>query len=354
MKRLQWDRDGRIERAREVLGESLSITQAAAKLSHEWGVHVSTNALDLAFNKRPHLGTAGSHLKRYTGAEPPDFEDEPTRVREAPPQPVRDWIDQQPERVPDNADVVSVHVLFPDIHAANQDDRAIACAVKAAQHITSEFTRERRHVVQLGDLLDAEALSAHVRRAPARHSFAEDIEGGKRVLGWFRSGIDAATYTITRGNHDDWFERYKVQRVPELVPFLNIGNLLELEATGWREVGYHDGIWIGRTQVSHEFGKSGPNAPLANLNTQAGKVHGHTHAMGAHFAGGAEWCFRVTASLGWLGRFDSISYMSRAVSIERWCHGFGFGYLDSRGLFWLTPVPIVEGRCVVNGKAFRA
>ena len=36
-----------------------------------------------------------------------------------------------------------------------------------------------------------------------------------------------------------------------------------------------------------------------------------------------------------------------------WVKGFGIGYLEPQtGIVHLQPVPIVNGRCVVNGKLF--
>jgi hypothetical protein len=44
--------------------------------------------------------------------------------------------------------------------------------------------------------------------------------------------------------------------------------------------------------------------------------------------------------------------MHEAKSAE-WVHGFGVGYLEPQsGVVHLQPVPIVHGKCVVNGRLF--
>ncbi len=61
----------------------------------------------------------------------------------------------------------------------------------------------------------------------------------------------------------------------------------------------------------------------------------------------------VAAMLGWLGDSEkAASYMHEAKASD-WVKGFGIGYLEPQtGIVHLQPVPIVNGRCVVNGKLF--
>ena len=286
-----------------------------------------------------------------------DYEDEAdTDVRDTdPPAACRAWVDplpEPPER--QSVNLAQVLAILPDIHAGYHSERALRCAIAASRAFLNRFPRHMRRLVQLGDLMDNESLSAHVRSRKARLSFAEEVEEAKRILDMMGT-LEVARRDITCGNHDEWIDRYTLSRAPEFAGIVSQAELLGFAARGWNVTPYRRELLIGRTRFSHEFGKSGPSAPLAGLSTGGGgKVAGHTHAMGVHYAGADEGLFRVSANLGWLGDFDSISYASQAVCRERWCHGFGVGYLDTSGFLWLTPVPIVDGRCIVEGVVYQA
>ncbi len=43
--------------------------------------------------------------------------------------------------------------------------------------------------------------------------------------------------------------------------------------------------------------------------------------------------------------------MHRIKAIKDWTLGFGIGYLDTKtGIVYLSPVPIVKGTCMIEGK----
>lgn len=64
---------------------------------------------------------------------------------------------------------------------------------------------------------------------------------------------------------------------------------------------------------------------------------------------------KLSTSFGWLGDVDKVSYQHRAKCRKDWALGFGVGYEDQQTghTFW-QPVPIVEMRCVVEGKLYKA
>ena len=91
------------------------------------------------------------------------------------------------------------------------------------------------------------------------------------------------------------------------------------------------------------------------VRTTEGSVEltGNTHRMSYEVRGRFDGTPYLAAMLGWLGDSDSAaSYMHEARASD-WVHGFGIFYMEPQsGIVHLQPVPIVNGRCVVNGKLF--
>ena len=56
--------------------------------------------------------------------------------------------------------------------------------------------------------------------------------------------------------------------------------------------------------------------------------------------------------LGWLGDLEAVDYMHRIRMARDWAHGFGVGYMTADGVVHVTPVPIVQNTCCVNGSLF--
>ena len=265
----------------------------------------------------------------------------------------RSFVDLQAERVERieraGRRVVEAIAFLPDIHAGYHDNDAISCAINVVNLAMRDVTVERRHLVQLGDLLDNDAISSHPRRKVAMLTFDEEIEHGRAIRRRLDTEIEVAKKSICLGNHDDWIERYKVQRAPAFASLIHVANVLELDSNDWDWCHYRHHFKVGRTAVSHEFGRSGANAAQAGLNGPNGKVFGHTHRMAVHYAGMTAGVFRVSATLGCLFRYEHADYGPDAQFDEQWCQGIGIGFLDDRGLLWLNGVPILEGTAIYNG-----
>lgn len=291
---------------------------------------------------------------RYTGAPAPDYDDdegETVKRRVAPGEwPDRTYVDRLPERLRQPAPhIVQAIALFPDIHAGFHDERALSCAIKVAELGFSDWPVEMRHVVQLGDVLDSDAISPHPRSNMPPLTFEQEVGEARRVLARLEA-IEAGKRSLCLGNHDFWVEKHKIRKCPEFSYLISVDKLLELDARGWDWVPYHRSIVLGRTRISHEFGKAGGNAAVAGLNSPRGKVFGHTHRLCVTYAGMVEDLFRVSATLGYLGTVEHANYGTDTNFEEQWCQGMGFGYLDSRGFLWLQPVPIVNGTAIFNGR----
>jgi hypothetical protein len=127
--------------------------------------------------------------------------------------------------------------------------------------------------------------------------------------------------------------------------------MLGLHETGWKWVPYRQSVKLGKLNLTHDTGSAGVNAHRQSAARFMGStVIGHTHRMAYEVTGRFDASPYLACMLGWLGdRGRAAKYLHEA-SAASWVHGFGVGYLEpTSGVVYLTPVPIIDGRCVVEG-----
>lgn len=91
------------------------------------------------------------------------------------------------------------------------------------------------------------------------------------------------------------------------------------------------------------------------VRTTEGSVEltGNTHRLHYSVEGSATGKPHVGASFGWLGDPAAVDYMFRVRAARDWAHGFGVAYVEPDGCVHVVPVPIVNGKVVVEGKVIR-
>lgn len=153
----------------------------------------------------------------------------------------------------------------------------------------------------------------------------------------------------------DRLTRYLKDKAPQLFGVVSIPSLFNLKERGWTYTPYKQHRRIGKVHFTHDVDAAGRNSTFKALDTyQHSVVTGHAHRMQYIVEGNAVGECKLAAQFGWLGDADKIDYMHRAKVNKDWALGFGIGYLDeSTGLMYLTPVPIVNLTCVVEGKLYR-
>lgn len=154
------------------------------------------------------------------------------------------------------------------------------------------------------------------------------------------------------GNHCDRLDRYIDDNCPDLAGILSVRELLGYQKWTW--VPYREHIRIGKVYFTHDVGHAGAGATRQTQAAFEGNVViGHTHRMDYLIKGNAVGKAHVGASFGWLGDPKQADYMYQIKVNREWSHGFGIGYLDTDTMF-LVPVPIVNGKCQVEGKVFKS
>lgn len=240
-------------------------------------------------------------------------------------------------------------ILFvPDSHFPYQDKRAWSLMIKVGKYI------KPAHILIQGDFMDCAPVSSHSKDPRRILRLPAEIAATKSGLSDLES-LGAKNLVYIAGNHEDRLERYLKDKAPDLIDFVNIPDLLDLSKRGWEYVPYKSHYKLGKLFVTHDTGTAGPTAHSKALNDfQNNVVIGHTHRMAYEVRGNAQGKPHVAAMFGWLGDSRKADYMHRIKALRDWSLGFGIGYLEPKsGMVYITPVPIVNYTCVVNGKLFK-
>lgn len=239
---------------------------------------------------------------------------------------------------------LEVGLLIPDCHHPNVSEPAWRLLLRAAMLLKPTT------IVLLGDFLDGESLSLHEPDEPGKRDFEDELSAVLQALTQLDQ-LGATRKVYVCGNHEDRLARFLARKAPALYRSLRLPELLHLEERGWQWVPYKQSLRVGKLNMTHDTGSAGMNAHRASARAFMGNAAiGHTHRMAYEVVGRFNEEPYLAAMFGWLGDAKAAArYIHEAKSAE-WVHGFGVFYLEPSGVCHVQPVPIVGGRCVVQGK----
>ena len=239
-------------------------------------------------------------------------------------------------------------LVVPDSHIPYHDTRAFDLMMKVAKDL------KPKHIYIIGDFIDFYTVSAHSKDPNRAMKLVEELKAGEAELDRL-DALGAKSKVYIGGNHCDRLTRYLQDKAPELFNIVTIPELLHLKKRGWDYVPYKHHTKLGKMHFTHDVGVAGRNAVFRCLDTyQHSIITGHTHRMAYIVEGNATGEFKLSAQFGWLGDTKKVDYMQEARVLKDWALGFGIGYYDpSTKLVYMTPVPIVQYTCMVNGKVFK-
>jgi hypothetical protein len=240
-------------------------------------------------------------------------------------------------------------LIVPDVHAPYHSVDAWELMLEAGRYLQPDS------IVVMGDLIDCYAVSRH-SKDPARASrLDKEVDVVRGLLDQLDS-LGADDKVFIEGNHEHRLVRYIQEKAPELYGIFDMPRLLRLEERGWSWVSYRDHAKRGAVHYTHDTGHSGRYAVYRSLDVYQHSVATvHTHRMALVVEGNAVGEPKVSAQFGWLGDVGQVEYMHAASARKNWALGFGIGYTDTQtGHTWLTPIPILDFRCVVDGKLLKA
>lgn len=243
-------------------------------------------------------------------------------------------------------------LLLPDVHAPYHHAAAWECALNVAACGGMDG------IVQLGDFQSLDSVSSHPKDPRKVLSLADEIAGANQAMDELDAacrigGIVRGNRWMLEGNHETRLDRYALKLAPELRPFIDWRDMLHMDRRGWRTLPYKESLHIGKLRITHDVGRAGVNAARQSLLDMGNNiVFGHTHRVQVVYQGQLDGERHVGATLGWLGDHDAIDYRHRDSVKRDWQHGLGVAYFLASGEFWLQAVPIVRGRCVIDGTIY--
>lgn len=208
-------------------------------------------------------------------------------------------------------------------------------------------------IVVLGDFADFYSVSSHSKSPDRTRKLEEEAAAVNRRLSQLDE-LGAASKFYVAGNHEDRLDRYLADKAPELHGLVNFEQLFKLTERGWHVTPYKRSLKRGKLTITHDAGNAGAVAHTKALDAfQGNVVIGHTHRMAVSYVGNARGKTHVGAMFGWLGDVEAVDYLHQIQAQRAWHLGFGIGYQEPNGVIHLQPVPMIEYRCVVEGKLFK-
>lgn len=244
--------------------------------------------------------------------------------------------------------MIQTGLIIPDCHHPYVDVNAWNLMLDVASYIKPYW------ILILGDFGDAASLSDHGKNKPLRFDFEDELKSIREALDQL-DALKAKEKIYIEGNHEHRLNRYLASNAPAVYRNISLPKELDLKNRGWEWVPYRTSRKIGKIHATHDTGTAGSNAHRQSAQKLMGSILiGHSHRMSYEVVGRLDNTPYIAGMFGWLGdREASIDYMSDAAA-GQWVHGFGLGYRDTEtDVVHITPVPIINYRCVVHGKLFK-
>lgn len=236
-------------------------------------------------------------------------------------------------------------LIIPDAHRPYHSEAAWQLMLKAGRVL------KPHRLILLGDVIDNYCLSSHGNKDPERiNRLKHEIDSTNVGLDELES-LGAAHNHYISSNHDVRLDRFIADKCPELFGLVSIRQLLRIDERGWTWTPYRSALQIGFVHFTHDVGNAGKGAASKARDLYAGNaVIGHVHRAELSYAGNWRGEVHVGASFGWLGDPEKVDYLHRQAVAKSWTWGFGVGHMEPNGTIHMQAVPIINGRCVVNGE----
>jgi len=289
----------------------------------------------MASNRRRSKKTAGRRTSSLAGKPPKPTRPDSPRSRSGLGD--RVWRDVRSPSTPRKV------AFIPDVHVPNHDPRAWKLMLKVLDAFRPET------IIILGDFAEFEPVSAHPRKPRSERFLTADLVPIASALAELES-VGALHKIYVMGNHESRLERYIAKNAPALDGLFSYDAWVQ--DLGWETVPYLETYKLGKLNITHDTGTAGMNAHRdAAADHMGSTIIGHTHRMSYEVRGKVDGVPYLAAMFGWLGKADKVTYLHNAKAAH-WVHGFGIGYTFPDGVTHVQPVPIIGGRCVVEGRVY--
>ncbi len=245
-------------------------------------------------------------------------------------------------------------LALPDVHVPYHHHPSWACALDVARRWRPDGC------VQLGDFSSFDSVSAYPIDPKRILPYPDEVAGSNAALDELDAALKAGGCVrenkwILEGNHETRLSRYIAAHAPVLAGAIDWQHELRLDQRGWKTLPYKESLAFGELRISHDFGRAGVNAARQSLlDVGTNVLFGHTHRGQVVYQGQQSGKRHVGCTAGWLGDPEAIDYRHRDLVRRDSQHGLAVLHFLASGEFWLQFVPIVGGRCVIDGVIYSA
>lgn len=243
-------------------------------------------------------------------------------------------------------------LLIPDTHIPFHDQRCWRIMLKAAKAWKPDT------VVIKGDFLDCFGISFFDRDPRRESSLSRELVTAKHKIKELET-LGAFTYIYCEGNHEERIRRHIARMNRNLGAIaaerLKLRDLLELDAK-WEWVPYKKHRKVGEgLYVTHDVGKHGVTAvrDAGQRYTGHSVSIGHVHRGEVIYGRDIQGRVGSASCSGWLGSFPEADYMPPGSTVRDWVQGFGIAYIDGEHVAQHF-IPIIKGRCILEGCVYKA
>lgn len=239
-------------------------------------------------------------------------------------------------------------LLISDVHFSNEDEGLVNLVV-------FKFGRELQpDIIFLnGDIIDNYAVSHYQKHPNIEQSLKKDVDSTKKFLRRLRTTFPNAEIVYVFGNHCHRLETYLVERAPELFPYVNLEQILELKKlrikcvrSSHKENWYkYKNLYIGH----YDCAKSTSAATAQYLLRTKGVnvLQGHVHRVGMTAT-------RLLDRTIYGYENPCLTKMDADyIKDPNWMQGASVLYFTDTEHWWY-PIVIKGRQFVWNGKVYRA
>lgn len=230
-------------------------------------------------------------------------------------------------------------LIISDLHFPYQNNEAIEVAINYG------VEKDVNCILINGDLFDFATISRHEKDWKFR-PVVDEVNAVKQFFDYLKDRLPNARIVFKEGNHDERFEKWAFQKVPEFqkLDVLKLSSILKLTERGIEHVTDKRPVKLGKLTVLHGHelnGSGGVNPARATfLKTIDNVLIGHCHRSSQHTEPTLGGDVIVTTSIGCLcGLYPMFA------RVNKWNHGFGYVDLDVKtGNYKLENLKIIGGK----------
>lgn len=172
-------------------------------------------------------------------------------------------------------------VYIPDVHCGDQDNRAVALAVKVIKHVKPSM------VVQLGDFLDMWGLASFQSGTSSPHmALQNELTIAHEIMQTIRDAAPRAYRFMLEGNHEARMGKW-LERTPAMQDLrdIKLEKLLKLEKLGWGSSllkSFNVTPSFIATHGSLVAKDAGISAKQEMMAAMSSGISGHTHRLATY------------------------------------------------------------------------